>query len=108
MAHVRAGLADPAPVVQTFFQPAMTASRFQLDGVVSVVDAKHIGNHIDLGAGSSVRKAIEAEKQIAFADIILLNKVCAFNGGCWLSLKPVGVQEIVGDLVAAGSELYVQ
>jgi G3E family GTPase len=60
------GLADPAPVIQTFFMDEDVQSLSHLDAVVTVVDAKHIWQHWD---------ADEAQEQIAFADVILLNKV---------------------------------
>jgi len=59
------GLADPAPVIQTFFMDEDVQSQTRLDAVVTVVDAKHISQHWE---------ADEAQEQIAFADIILLNK----------------------------------
>lgn len=60
------GLADPAPVIQTFFVDEDMREQLQLDAVVTVVDAKHIWEHWE---------ADEAQEQIAFADVILLNKV---------------------------------
>ena len=60
------GLADPAPVIQTFFVDEDIQSQLLLDAVVTVVDAKHIHQHWD---------SDEAQEQIAFADVILLNKV---------------------------------
>lgn len=59
------GLADPAPVIQTFFVDEDLRNKIALDAVVTVVDAKHIQQHWD---------ADEAQEQIAFADVILLNK----------------------------------
>lgn len=59
------GLADPAPVIQTFFVDEDMQTLLSLDAVVTVVDAKHIWQHWE---------ADEAQEQIAFADIILLNK----------------------------------
>lgn len=59
------GLADPAPVIQTFFVDEDMRDRLQLDAVVTVVDTKHIWQHWE---------ADEAQEQIAFADVILLNK----------------------------------
>lgn len=59
------GLADPAPVIQTFFMDDDVRAQAWLDAVVTVVDAKHINQHWD---------ADEALEQIGFADIILLNK----------------------------------
>ncbi|MEO1352742.1 MAG: GTP-binding protein [Cyanobacteria bacterium J06635_15] len=60
------GLADPAPVIQTFFVDEDIQSQLALDAVITVVDAKHIWQHW----GSD-----EAQEQIAFADVVLLNKV---------------------------------
>jgi len=60
------GLAAPAPVVQTFFMDDDVASHVRLDAVVTVVDAKHFLGRVDDGP--------EAEEQVAFADVILLNK----------------------------------
>jgi G3E family GTPase len=65
------GLADPAPVVQTFFIDERIRSEFQLNGVVTVVDSKHIWQQID--------HSIEAREQIAFADLVLLNKLDLIN-----------------------------
>ncbi|PZV02689.1 MAG: cobalamin biosynthesis protein CobW [Leptolyngbya sp.] len=60
------GLADPAPVIQSFFVDEVMRSRLLLDAIVTVVDTKHIWEHWD---------SSEAQEQIAFADVILLNKV---------------------------------
>jgi G3E family GTPase len=60
------GLADPAPVIQTFFVDDEVQTQASLDAVVTVVDAAHIAQHWD---------ADEAVEQIAFADVILINKV---------------------------------
>lgn len=60
------GLADPAPVAQTFFVDEEMASFYRLDAIVTVVDAKHAGQHLDEGH--------EAQEQVAFADVLLLNK----------------------------------
>ena len=59
------GLADPAPVIQSFFVDEDIKDKIALDAVVTVVDAKHIQQHWS---------ANEAQEQIAFADVILLNK----------------------------------
>ncbi|MEM8503802.1 MAG: GTP-binding protein [Cyanobacteria bacterium P01_D01_bin.1] len=59
------GLADPAPVIQTFFLDEDMKEQINLDAVVTMVDAKHIHQHWE---------AEEAQEQIAFADVILLNK----------------------------------
>jgi G3E family GTPase len=60
------GLADPGPVAQTFYMDQDLQSKLRLDGVVTVVDARHIGQHLDSSS--------EAARQIAFADALLLNK----------------------------------
>ena len=60
------GLANPAPVAQTFFTDDEMKASFRLDAIVTVVDAKHVLQHLD-GDDESV-------KQLAFADVILLNK----------------------------------
>ena len=60
------GLADPAPVAQTFFVDDEVRQRAKLDAIVTVVDAKHLLQRLE--------DSHEAEEQIAFADIILLNK----------------------------------
>ena len=61
------GLADPAPVAQTFFVDDEMKQRMALDGIVTLVDTKHIWQHID--------DSDEAKEQVAFADVILLNKI---------------------------------
>jgi G3E family GTPase len=60
------GLADPAPVIQTFFADSKIQRRYYPDAVITVVDSKHIEQHLDDGH--------EAVEQIAFADLVLLNK----------------------------------
>lgn len=60
------GLADPAPVIQTFFMDEEVRAKAQLDAVVTVVDAHHVQQHWE---------ADEVIEQIAFADVILLNKI---------------------------------
>jgi G3E family GTPase len=65
------GLADPAPVVQSFFVDDQIKNEYALNGVVTVVDAKHIFQQL----GSNP----EAKEQIAFADMVLLNKIDLIN-----------------------------
>jgi G3E family GTPase len=65
------GLADPAPVVQSFFIDEQIKSEYQLNGVVTVVDAKHIFQQLG--------QSPEAKEQIAFADMVLLNKTDLIN-----------------------------
>ncbi|MEQ1708574.1 MAG: GTP-binding protein [Terricaulis sp.] len=60
------GLAKPAPVAQTFFVDADVRAQTKLDAIVTIVDAKHLPQQL-----ASSEEAVE---QIAFADVILLNK----------------------------------
>ncbi len=60
------GLADPAPVAQTFFMDENVGRRTKLDAVVTVADAKWLNDRL--------KDAPEAKNQIAFADVILINK----------------------------------
>jgi G3E family GTPase len=67
------GLADPAPVAQTFFVDDEVRSQLKLDAIVTVVDAKHLIQHLDDEKEEGVEN--EAIEQLAFADRVLLNKV---------------------------------
>lgn len=60
------GLADPGPVAQTFFADDEVRANTRLDGIVTVVDAKH--------AAQQIGRSREVTEQIAFADVVLLNK----------------------------------
>ena len=60
------GLADPVPVAQTFFMDDDVRAKTRLDAVVALVDAKHLPLRL--------KDSREAEDQIAFADVIVLNK----------------------------------
>ncbi|MBM3464532.1 MAG: GTP-binding protein [Armatimonadetes bacterium] len=60
------GLADPAPVAQTFFVDDRVKRKARLDAVVTVVDARHVMQHIEAS-----RVCLD---QVAFADLILVNK----------------------------------
>ena len=66
------GLADPAPVAQTFFVDDEIQKMYKLDGICTVVDAKHIIQHLDEVKPEGVEN--ESVEQLAFADRILLNK----------------------------------
>ena len=67
------GLADPAPVAQTFFVDDAVGQKAKLDAVVTVADAKWLKDRL--------RDAPEAKNQIAFADVILLNKTDLVSDG---------------------------
>jgi G3E family GTPase len=60
------GLADPAPVAQTFFMDEQVGAKTKLDAVVTVADAKWLKERL--------KDAPEVKNQIAFADVILINK----------------------------------
>jgi G3E family GTPase len=60
------GLADPRPVAQTFIVDDELKESFRLDAIVTLVDSRHVGLHLD--------SSDECLKPVAFADVILLNK----------------------------------
>jgi G3E family GTPase len=60
------GMADPGPVAQTFFVDDELRALFALDGIVTLVDAKHVSLHLE--------DSNECQEQIAFADVLVLNK----------------------------------
>ncbi|MFC0558910.1 CobW family GTP-binding protein [Halalkalibacter alkalisediminis] len=61
------GLADPGPVAQTFFVDPALSEYYHLDSIVTVVDCYHAHEQLD--------RSQEAQEQVAFADVLLLNKV---------------------------------
>lgn len=61
------GMANPAPVAQTFWVDNDLREQFSLDAIITMVDAKHVHIHINDSA--------ECKEQIAFADIVILNKI---------------------------------
>mmetsp|Transcript_12206 Transcript_12206/g.26025 ORF Transcript_12206/g.26025 Transcript_12206/m.26025 type:complete len:424 (-) Transcript_12206:155-1426(-) len=67
------GMADPAPVAQTFFVDEDVRRFSRLDGIVTLVDAKHIEQHLDEEKAEGAEN--EAVEQVAFADRLLLNKI---------------------------------
>jgi G3E family GTPase len=67
------GLADPAPVAQTFFVDDEVRRKTKLDAIVTVTDAKYVLEQIN--------RAPEAQEQLAFADVVLVNKVDLVDEG---------------------------
>jgi G3E family GTPase len=67
------GLADPAPVAQTFFADDEVSKIYELDGIITVVDAKHCLEHLQEEKPEGVEN--ESVEQVAFADRIILNKI---------------------------------
>ncbi len=60
------GMADPGPVAQTFFMDEEVREKTKLDAIVTLVDAKHVHMHWE---------SSEVQEQLAFADVVLLNKI---------------------------------
>lgn len=67
------GLANPSPIIQTFYAEDKVFNDVKLDGVVTLVDAKHAAFHLDEVKPKGVVN--EAVEQIAYADRIIVNKV---------------------------------
>jgi len=67
------GLADPAPIIQTFNSDATLQDNFRIDCIVTLVDAKNVTQHLrEVKPDDAVNEAVQ---QVAFADRILLNKL---------------------------------
>ncbi len=73
------GLADPAPVAQTFFVEPDVAGAYRLDGIVTLVDARHGDDTLD--------RHREAHAQVGFADRILLTKTDLVSDACARALE---------------------
>merc|ERR1712070_49348 len=67
------GMADHAPVAQTFFVEKKVSEFARLDGIITLVDAKHIEQHLDEEKPEGAEN--EAVEQVAFADRMIVNKV---------------------------------
>lgn len=86
------GLADPAPVAQTFFIDEAIANAYKLDCIVAVCDAKHLVERLDDEKPEGVEN--EAVEQLAFADRVLLNKVDLVPDGAELAKVEARIREI--------------
>ena len=71
------GLADPAPVAQTFFVDDYMSELCRLDSIITFIDAKFTGQHLDEEKPEGVEN--EAHEQVAFADVLVLNKTDLVN-----------------------------
>eukprot|EP00588_Corethron_pennatum_P009050 CAMPEP_0194266550 /NCGR_PEP_ID=MMETSP0169-20130528/1415_1 /TAXON_ID=218684 /ORGANISM="Corethron pennatum, Strain L29A3" /LENGTH=351 /DNA_ID=CAMNT_0039007255 /DNA_START=150 /DNA_END=1205 /DNA_ORIENTATION=- len=71
------GLADPAPVAQTFFVDEEVKANYELDAIITLVDSKHIIPHLEEEKPEGVEN--ESVEQVAFADKIILNKTDLVN-----------------------------
>merc|ERR1719487_1890191 len=95
------GLADPAPVAQTFFVDEEIREMYKLDGICTVVDAKHIVQHLEEEKPEGVEN--ESVEQVAFADRVLLNQTdlsvssvsCKFQG----ELNENKLQRWIGEII---------
>lgn len=72
------GMADPAPVIQTLLMDESISETFEIDSVITMIDGKHIHKHF---------YEEEVKSQIAFADIILINKVDLISDNVLAYLK---------------------
>lgn len=90
------GLANPAPIIQTFFLEEELSEGLRLDGVVTVTDAKHVARHFEAQKPDGVVN--EAVEQIAFADRIIVNKV-GVHGGCLHADCPAPLSEVADPVV---------
>ena len=74
------GMADPGPVAQTFLVQEDIQEHYQLDGIITLIDAKHVGQHLD-------DETDEVLAQVAFADRMIINKVDLVSEEEKLSLR---------------------
>lgn len=80
------GLADPAPIVFTFLSLPWITRNFRLDSILCVVDAKYVVKNIKVDPSGSCT-VNEAAQQIAFGDLILINKVDSVDADELASVK---------------------
>ena len=73
-------MADPGPVAQSFWVDENVRKLYELDGIVTLVDSKHVNHHLD-------EKTDEVMAQVAFADRVILNKIDLVEEGELTSLK---------------------
>ncbi|HVU38881.1 MAG TPA: CobW family GTP-binding protein [Opitutales bacterium] len=73
------GLANPTPIAQTFLLDPALQQRYRLDGIVTLADALNLPRHLDTKD--------EAQKQIGFADVIILNKTELVDGAALDALE---------------------
>lgn len=95
------GLADPGPVAQTFFVDDELRELFALDGIVTLVDAKHVHLHLESSS--------ECKEQIAFADVLVLNKADLVTPGelAALEARVRGVNAMARVLRATGADVPI-
>jgi len=96
------GLANPGPVAQTFFMDEEVGMHYRLDAIITVVDAKHAMQQLD--------ECEEAQRQVGFADRILLSKteLCSAEEVAQLSARlkrmnpraPITTNSLQGEPVA--------
>jgi len=72
------GMADPAPVAQTFFVDEDVQKLYKLDGIITVCDAMHLLHHLDKEVAEGAEN--ESVEQLAFADKVILNKCDLVTG----------------------------
>jgi G3E family GTPase len=74
------GMADPGPVAQTFLVDQNVSEQYELDGIITLVDVKHVNAHLDDNTD-------EVISQVAFADRIILTKADLTTEDEMLNLK---------------------
>ena len=78
------GVANPAPIIQTFFLDPDMASSVRLDGIVTMVDAKHVGRHLDEQVS---RRGASALRGLLWEALLMALEsprlVSTFARACW-------------------------